>query len=181
MALHNLKITVVNGGKSSGVSAVKGKSGGAEESKFYKVLNYNESLKTSTKGAVGAPTAFAIQSGINLATQTARQFINYYISDIGRRNGDSNYQSIVNRRIEQVTDTLGIGQAALAGGATGAMFGPVGAGIGAGIGAASSGINLHFKYAERERAYQHEMFKDSTNQAYNLARANFSALTGRVR
>ena len=61
------------------------------------------------------------------------------------------------------------------------MFGPVGAAVGAVAGIASSSINLGFKYAERQRTYQHEMFKENNSQAYQLARANYSALTGRVR
>lgn len=117
------------------------------------------------------------------------EFINYYISDIGRANGDSNYQAIVNRRIEQVTDALSIGQGILSGASAGVtaggMAGPIGAAIGAVIGATigaiSSGVGLGFKYAERERTYQHEMFKERTSQAYMLARTNYSAYTGRVR
>jgi hypothetical protein len=49
------------------------------------------------------------------------------------------------------------------------------------IGATASSINLGFKYAEREREYQHEMFQESTSQAHNLARANFQQVTGRMR
>ena len=94
---------------------------------------------------------------------------------------DSNYQAIVNRKIEKATDVLSIGQGALSGAAAGAMAGPVGAAVGAAVGAISSGISLGFKYAEREREYQHTMFKENTSQAYQLARANYSAYTGRVR
>ena len=76
---------------------------------------------------------------------------------------------------------MSIGQGALGGAAAGAAFGGIGAAVGAVVGAASSGISLAFKYAERERAYAHEMFEQSNSQAYQLARANYSALTGRVR
>lgn len=186
MALHNLTITVVDGGTSGnkwGTSPLKkaDKEPGPKDSKLYKILNYNDTLTTKVKQAVSPTTFFALQSGVNLATQTAKQFVNYYVSDIGRRNGDSNYQAMVNRRIEQVTDPLSIAGGALSGAAAGAAFGGVGAIVGVVVGAASSAINLGFKYAERERSYAHTMFQENNSQAYNLARANYSALTGRVR
>lgn len=189
MALNSLKIIVVDGGKAkSGVFGGKGEDDDSKaalkkwkKSGMYKMLNLNQTLNDKIQQNTSKTTFFAIQSGINLATQTARQFVNYYISDIGRRNGDSNYQAIVNRRIEQVTDVLSIGQGALGGAAAGSMAGPWGAVIGAVVGAASSGISLGFKYTERERDYAHQMFQENNSQAYNLARANYSALTGRVR
>lgn len=188
MALHNLKITVIDGGKASDVGAfgVNDNSGGSEgrqqqKSILYKVLNYNQTIRDYVKQSVSPTTFFAIQQGASLAMQTGREFINYYVSDIGRTNGDSNYQSIVNRKIEIATDVLSFGQGALSGAAMGSVVPVIGSIIGAVVGAAASGINLAFKYAERERTYQHEMFKENTSQAYQLSRANYSALTGRVR
>lgn len=186
MALHNLKITVIDGGKGGegqgwGSDLNKKAKNTAKDSKLYKLLNYNQTIKQSIKKAVSPTTFFALQAGVGLAAQTARQVISYYVSDIGRRNGDSNYQAIINRRIEQITDPLSIGTGALSGAAAGSMFGPIGAAIGATAGVISAGINLHFKYAERERAYAHEMFQQRNNQAYNLARSNYSVLNGRVR
>ncbi len=187
MALHNLKIIVYDGGKASGglFGSDDSKDGGGKKKKdkslLYKVLNYNSTIKDKMKQAVSPTTFFAIQAGVNLAVQTGREAINYFVSDIGRSSGDSNYQAIVNRKIEKVTDVLSIGQGALGGAASGAAFGGIGAAVGAVVGAASSGISLAFKYAERERAYAHEMFEQSNSQAYQLARANYSALTGRVR
>lgn len=189
MALHNLKIIVYDGGKANSSSLGMDEAGSSdskgskkkEKSLLYKVLNYNQTFRDRVKQATSPTAYFAIQQGVNLAVQTGRDMINYYVSDIGRANGDSNYQAIVNRRIEQVTDGLSIAQGALGGAAAGSMLGPVGAIIGAGVGAASAGISLGFKYAERGRGYQHELFKESTSQAYQLARANYSAMTGRVR
>lgn len=187
MALHNLKIIVYDGGKASGGmfgSDDSKDSGGKkkkEKSLLYKVLNYNSTLRDKMKQATSPTTFFAIQQGISLAVQTGREAINYFVSDIGRTSGDSNYQAIINRKIEIATDVLSVGQGALSGAAAGAMAGTVGAAIGAVIGAASSGISLGFKYAERERSYQHERFEQNNSQAYQLARANFTALTGRVR
>ena len=188
MALHNLKITVIDGGKSTGATAAGdmvadtgAKKSSGKKSNLYKFLNLNQAIKGKIRQAVSPTTFFALQAGVNLAQQTGRQFINYYVSDIGRRQGDSNYQAIINRRIEQVTDPLSIAGGAAVGAAAGSMFGPIGAGIGAIIGAAGAAVSLGFKYAERDRAYQHEMFKENNSQAYQLSRANFSALTGRLR
>lgn len=187
MALHNLKIIVYDGGKANssslGLDEVGDGNGGnkQEKSLLYKVLNYNQTLKNKMKQATSPTAYFAISQGVNLAVQTGREAINYYVSDIGRANGDSNYQAIVNRRIEQVTDVLSLGQGMAGGAAAGAMLGPVGAAVGAVVGAASSGISLGFKYAERERSYQHQMFEEQNSQAYQLARANYSAMTGRIR
>lgn len=190
MALHNLKITVVDGGKAS-----SGMFGGNSEqtdpskaalktwkkSGMYKMLNFNQTIKNKVRQATSPTTFFAVQAGVGLATQTARQFANYYVSDIGRRNGDSNYQAIVNRRIEQVTDGLSIGSGLLSGAAAGSAAGPWGAVIGAVVGGISSGVNLGFKYAERERAYAHEMFKENNSNAVRRARADVNLTTGRLR
>lgn len=188
MALHNLKITVIDGGRGdsgalggSDDTNTGGEKKGKEKSLLTKVLNYNSTIREKVKQSTSPTTFFAIQAGVQLATQTGREFINYYVSDIGRTNGDSNYQQIVNRRIEKVTDVLSIGQGALGGAAAGSMAGPIGAAIGAVVGAVSSGISLGFKYAERERSYSHERFEQNNSQAYQLARANFTTLTGRVR
>lgn len=184
MANNTLKIVVVSGKSlSSSTNEDNAASGDKKKkkSKLNAVLNFNDTIKSKVEDAVSPTTFFAVQSGVSLATQTARQFINYYVSDIGRASGDSNYQAIVNRRIEVATDALSVAGGALGGAAAGSMFGPVGAGIGAVVGAASAGVSLGFKYAERSRSYAHEMFEQETSQGYNLARANYSALTGRVR
>lgn len=191
MALHNLKITVIDGGKADttalGNASADTENNGGEKradgknSLLYKVLNYNSTIKNKVKQTTSQTTFFAIQQGVNLATQLGKEFIDYYVSDIGRANGDSNYQAIVNRKIEKVTDALSIGQGALSGAAMGAAAGLVGAIIGAVVGVVASGASLGFKYAKREREYQHEMFKENTSQAYQLSRTNYSAYTGRVR
>lgn len=192
MALHELKITVIDGGKaeSSAVGLVNtddsapddSGSSGKNGSLMYGVLNFNKVLRDKVKQATSPTTYYALQQGVALAKQAGREIVNYYVSDIGRANGDSNYQAIVNRQIEQVTDAMSIGEGILGGMGAGAATGnPIGVVVGALVGAASSGINLGFKYAERERAYQHEMFQENTSQAYQLARANYSAHTGRVR
>lgn len=188
MALHNLKIIVVDGGKAdSGLNwgSDLNKSGERKkkpnDSLLYKVLNYNQTIRESIKKSVSPTAFFAVQAGINLATQTGRQFINYYLSDIGRKHGDSNYQAIVNRQIEVYTDVASLIGGAVNGAAAGSVFGFTGAAVGAVVGVASAGINLGFRQARRERAYQHEIFKDNNRVTYNLARTSYTGFTGRLR
>ena len=187
MALHNLKIIVVEGGRSSNylsknnTNTNDGKNIDYKETPLYKLLNAKQTITKKIQSGMSPSSVFAMNMGIGVANQLIRQTANYYISDIGRKNGDSNYQSIINRQIEIVSDVVGFGSSVLSGAATGSMFGPLGATIGAALGVVSSGISLGFKYAERERAYQHEMFQESNNQVYNLTRANYSIWTGRAR
>lgn len=187
MALHNLKIVVVDGGRAGSYKARNsGAKDGEEKENYkdtplYKTLNAKKTIKNKIQSGMTPATVFAMDMGIRVASQLVRQAANYYISDIGRKNGDSNYQAIINRQIETITDPLSLVGGAFSGAAAGSMFGPVGAGIGLMVGAASSAISLGFKYAERQRDYQHEMFKENNSQAYNLARTSFQGFTGRLR
>lgn len=188
MALHNLKITVVDGGRSGSYKSSKkaddkinNNNEKDKNSALYKLLNAKQAIKNKVQSGMTPASVFAMDMGLRIAGQFIKQTANYYISDIGRRNGDSNYQSMVNRQIEVASDSLSVVGGALSGAATGSMFGPVGAGIGLVLGVASSAISLGFKYNEREREYQHKLFQQNTSQAFNLARANYSAFTGRAR
>lgn len=185
MALHNLKIVVVDGGR-GGRSGAGG--GGDKKRKeknkykdtpLYKMLHAKETVKDKIQTGMSPSSVFAMDMGLRVAGQLVKQTANYYISDIGRRTGDSNYQNMINKQLNIVTDTLGVAGSALSGAAAGSMFGPVGAGIGLVIGATSSAISIGFKVAEAERQYQHEMFKQETSQQYALSRANYSIFTGR--
>lgn len=188
MALHNLKIVVVDGGKSG---SYKARNSGAESDKdskkkykdtpLYKLLNAKQTIKNKVQSGMSPASVFAMDMGMRVAGQVVKQTANYFISDIGRKNGDSNYQAIINRQIEVVGDSLSFGSGILSGAAAGSMFGPVGAGIGAVVGMVSSAVSLGFKYAERQRAYQHEIFKDNNSQTYNLTRTSFQGFTGRLR
>lgn len=187
MALHNLKIIVVDGGKrassvsSGSVSQSKEEREKNKNSPLYKLLNAKQTIKNSIQSGMSPSAVFAMDMGLKVGSQLVKQTANFYLTDIGRRNGDSNYQAIINRQIEVVTDPLSVVGATLSGAAAGSMFGPIGAGVGAVVGLASSAITLGFKYAEREREYQHTLFEEYNNQAYNLSRANFSIYTGRLR
>lgn len=187
MALHNLKIVVVDGGRAG---SYKSKNAGGEsgskndkkkykDSPLYKLLNAKDSIKDKVKSGMSPSAVFAMDMGLRLAGQIVKQTANYYISDIGRKTGDSNYQNMISKQLGLVSDTVGFATSALSGAAAGSMFGPVGAGVGLIIGATSSAVSIGFKAAEAERSYQHEMFKQETSQGYNLARANYSIYTGR--
>ena len=192
MALNNIRIVVVDGGRSG---TYKSRNAGAEgnysgsrantqdnkNSPLYKLLNAKQTIKNTVQSGMSPTSVFAMDMGLRVTSQIVKQTANYYISDIGRRNGDDNYQQMINRQIEMVTDPLSVLGGTLAGAAAGSMFGPIGAGVGAAFGAISSGLSLAFKYAERERAYQHEIFQEKNNQAYKLSRANYSVHTGRLR
>jgi hypothetical protein len=133
-------------------------------------------------GKLSPAAAYATTAGVNLAVGIVKQSINYYVSNIGRANGDSNYQAQVNRQMEIVNDFLNTGSSVLGGASAGAMVGgPAGALVGAAIGGISSAVSIGFRQAEREREYQHTQFENANSQAYNLARANYSATTGRLR
>ena len=183
MALHDLRITVVDGGKAKNYAG-----GGSNPFNLSDDVDFGVSNSNSNEVGQGLDAktltvrTFATQSLIDVAKQTAGSVFQYVVSDIGRSHGDSNYQAVINRQLEVAQDVGGLltstGSGAIAGASVG---GPVGAVVGAVIGAASSVINLGFKYAEREREYQHTLFKESTSQAYQLARANHSATTGRLR
>ena len=192
MALHNLKIIVVDGGKSGsyksrnsgaddGKTSPAGKKQKYKDSPLYKLLNAKQTIKNKIQSGMTPASVFAMDMGMRVASQIVKQTANYYISDIGRKNGDSNYQALINRQIETISDPMSFVGGALSGAATGSMFGPLGAVAGLVIGATSSAVSLGFKYAERGRAYQHEIFKDNNSQAYNLARTSFQGFTGRLR
>lgn len=136
----------------------------------------------ATLEAKRASSAKSLASrAVSIVKSTVIQGANFYLSDIGRRNGDSNYQAIINRKLEVLQDGWNVAKSAFEGAQAGAALGVPGIIAGALLGAVSSGVNIGFKYAERERAYQHEMFEQNNSQAYQLARTNYSALTGRVR
>jgi len=188
MALHNIKIVVVDGGRNGSYKSKNagGGSGSKDKKKYketplYKALNAKQTIKNKIQSGMSPAAVFAMDMGLRVASQLVKQTANYYISDIGRRNGDSNYQAMINRQIETVTDPLSVVGGALSGAAAGSMFGPAGAAVGLIVGAASSAISVGFKYAERDRDYQHQMFQENNNQAINLARAGTNALTGRLR
>ncbi len=189
MALHNLKIVVVDGGKNG---SYKSKNAGVDkedisntnykDTGLYKLLHAKETIKNKVTTGMSPTSVMALSMSVKVATQAVKQAANYYISDIGRQNGDDNYQAMVNRTIEVVSDHLSVLGGAASGAAAGSMFGgAIGAGIGLLLGATSSAVSLGFKYAERNRNYQFEMFKQNNGIAYNISRANFNTLVGRVR
>ena len=167
MALNELRIVVVDGGNSQNSNTGKkenseNKKGTNEnkDSQLYKMLHWSDHVKEKISNKMSPTSFYALEAGASVAMQTVKSFANYYLSDIGRSNGDSNYQAQVNRTLEIVGDVTSVAGGAWSGAAAGSVLGPVGAALGAVVGAASSGISLGFKYAERQREYQHEMFKN---------------------
>jgi len=189
MALHNLKITVIDGGSVRGTGdsirpkAQREKKDDPRDSKLYKALHLNSAIKDKIQKEFQlSPMAMmGIMGGVGIAKQIGRQWMQFYLSDIGRRHGDSNYQAMIGRRMEVAGDVLSVGGGMLSGAAAGSIFGIKGAIIGAAIGGISAGVSIGFRQMDRQRSYAHQMFQENTSQAYGLARANFSALTGRLR
>lgn len=133
----------------------------------------NESEKAQSSNMV------FVNYAMSIAQSTARQTANYFISNIGRKNGDSNYQDLINRQIEVATDVLGFGSSIFAGAKLGSAFGPIGMLAGAILGGTASGINIGFKQLERQSAYEYEQFKEKNSQAYQLSQAGYSVWSGR--
>lgn len=186
MALHNIKIVVVDGGRAGSYKARSTGNGGEKkkdykDSPLYKMLNLKDTLKNKVQSGMTPAGVMAFDMGVKFTSQIVKQSANYYISDIGRKNGDSNYQQTINRQIEIITDVTGALNSTLSGAATGSMFGPMGAVVGALAGSISSAVSYGFRQAERQRDYQHEIFKNNNSQAYNLARTNYQGFTGRLR
>jgi hypothetical protein len=183
---------IVRGGKSS-VYKDKAKNGSADtgqdgnekkdvkDTALYKMLHLGETAKEKMKAQMTPGQVMAVNMGTALVKQVAGSAFNYYANDIGRQNGDSNYQAIVNRKIEQIMDIANPLMAAAGGAVTGSIFGPMGALVGAVLSGASSLISTGFRQAERGREYQHQMFQEKNSQAASLARANYSVWTGRLR
>jgi hypothetical protein len=193
MALNEIRIVVVNGGGAGG-STAKAKTPEQIEREANKMKNkklaatikaFSDPVDAATDkitGKMSPSAAFATNMAMQVGTQFVKQAIDFYVSDIGRRNGDSNYQAIVNHKMEIVNDVMNVGQAMAGGAVAGATVGGVpGALIGMVLGGISAGMSIGFRQAERERAYAHEMFKSNNNQAYNISRAGINVLSGRLR
>lgn len=197
MALNKIEIIVTDGG---GRSTVRSQTSGGKTTaekqaekaeklknkklaaKFKVMQNPLQAAQDKITGKLSTAGAFATNMAISLGKQFVSQTLNYYVSNIGRENGDSNYQNIVNSRIEVVNDVTNALGNVLGGAATGAAIGGVpGAVVGAAVGALSSAMSIGFRQAERERSYQYQLFQDRNNQASTLSRANYSVWTGRAR
>jgi len=186
MALHNIKIVVVDGGRSG---TYKSKNAGVEKedkkdyknTPLYQLLNAKKTIKNKVQSGMTPSSVFAMDMGLQVARQVTKQTINYFINDIGRKNGDASLQDHINREVEIITDATGVLSSALTGAAAGAMFGIGGAVIGGVVGVASSAISLGFKQAERSRDFDFKEFKENNSIEYQRARASINLTTGRLR
>lgn len=182
MALHDLRITVVDGGKAKYYSGNGNNPFDFSESEnITNGYNQSQDIGAGLEEKTLNIETFATVEMWNIAKNIAQGAFKYVVSDIGRQNGDSNYQALINRQLEITQDVSSVLMGVLSGAKIGASAGPAGAVVGAVIGTVGSSVNLVFKYAERGRDYKHTLFKESTSQAYLLARANYSATTGRLR
>ena len=194
MALNELRIIVVNGGGSGGNGSASGIKKEKTVAQFQKEKNQklSKAIKSFSNpvdaavdkitGKMSPSAALVTTMAVNLGVSFLKQSFNYHISNIGRSAGDSNYQAIVGRQLEIVSDNINTISSVLSGAAAGAAIGGfAGAAVGAVTGGISAGISIGFRQAERQRAYDYELFKQNNTQSYNLSRANYSLYNGRVR
>ena len=177
MALHTLKIVVVDEGRAGGYatscgsgSASVGKQKVDKDSPLYKLLHVKERIKEKVEANLTPASVYGMIQVGHLATQTVKSVASYYISDIGRSRGDSNYQARVNSAFALGGQVLHLIGGAISGGTAGAMFGGVGAVVGAVAGLASSAISLGFQTTERIRAYNHTMAEEKVGRDYQIGR-----------
>jgi len=153
-----------------------------EKSPAQAILNWDNEIKDATKESLSPVAYMVVSSAASMAIKSAKQYVNYYLSDIGRQNGDNNYQAQIERRLTQVSDisnTIGQGASGALGGFV--VGGPIGAVVGGIIGVATSALSIGYRRANEERAYQYTMFKDNQSQAYNQVRAGNVITNGRQR
>lgn len=173
MALHTLKIVVVDGGRaenlrgySSGESGVYGQS----MSPIRSVVD-RRTMQEKVASCFSPTATYGMVQVGRLAVQTAKSAFNYYVSDIGRSTGDSNYQAIVNRKMEVIGQTASLINGAISGAMAGGMTGnPIGVAVGAVVGLASSAINIGFQEAQAQRAYNHTMAEEKAARDYTIGR-----------
>lgn len=178
MALHTLKIVVVDGGRAGGYATSGGSIGSAsvgkqkvdKDSPLYKLIHLKERIKEKVEANLTPASVYGMIQVGHLATQTVKSVASYYISDIGRSRGDSNYQARVNSAFALGGQVLHLIGGAISGGTAGAMFGGVGAVVGAVAGLASSAISLGFQTTERIRAYNHTMAEEKVGRDYQIGR-----------
>lgn len=122
----------------------------------------------------------------SLATglQVIGQSANYIVGGVGISGGDSNYQDVIERKIEIARDVVNPVKSATMGafyGFVGSGGNPIGAILGATLNVIPNLTSTTYKYAQRERQYKVDMFKQNNIIEYNRARAGVNLVTGRLR
>lgn len=165
MALHTLKIVVVDGGRAENYVTSGGQKSGTKQTVVTEQrMKEKIALKFSPTEAYGM-----VQAG-RLAMQTAKSAFSYYMGDIGRRSGDSHYQARVNRAFEVGGQVVSLVHGAISGGMAGSVFGGLGAIIGGLAGFASSAMSMTYQHAEKTRAYNHTMAEEKAGRDYQIGR-----------
>lgn len=111
MALHNIKIVVVDGGRAGSYKARSTGTGGEKKkdyknSPLYKMLNLKDTIKEKVQSGATPESVMMLNMGLRVTGQIVKQTANYYISDIGRSTGDSNYQNMINKNLNMVSLSL---------------------------------------------------------------------------
>lgn len=122
-----------------------------------------------------------VTHGIAVAKQVIDLGIEYQLSGLGYKTGDSAYQDIVNRQVEVFKDAGNVLSSIAIGATYGSAGGPVGAVLGACFAAISTSASLASKYAGRERDFSYKAFKAENAIEYKRARASINLTTGRLR
>lgn len=130
---------------------------------------------------------------IKLTSEATMTGINYYISGIGYREGDTSLQSSAERTmtlVSKVTNVakgtaVGAVSALATGAAGGAPGGPLGIAIGALIGLTTSLVSTVISTSSDEgsakRTWNYKQFQEQNSITYKRARAGINLTTGRLR
>jgi hypothetical protein len=116
-----------------------------------------------------------------VSKQLATRELHYRIANQSLQTGDEAYQDQISRKVEVVEDYTNMASSVTMGALYGSAGGWVGSILGAVFGGVSTGINIAYKYRERERDYSYKMFKEETSIEYKRARAEINLTTGRLR
>lgn len=115
------------------------------------------------------------------ALDNAKQFANYFLSDIDRKAGDSTASIKINSDIARVKRSLGITAGIVAGAKLGSGAGPIGVIVGGAAGATASISSIMWERAGNNRDYKFDRFKDDHSQAVMQSRSGISIYNGRQR
>lgn len=153
-----------------------------------KAINADPTLTTDEKELAvkkleqSKANAAIVAYGVNMAINAGKTVADYYISDIGRRNGDSNYQKEIDRVTNNASRVMnvimGVGSSTAAGFAVGGVPGAL---IMGAISAVGQGISYGFEIKRQNREYAHEMFKDNQRIEVLKQRASLADYNGRIR
>lgn len=138
---------------------------------------------TSSASVSGSKVNFRIMATKTLAAVVAsgRLWLNYAISGIAYKTGDTALQEATQRNIEMAEEGAGILLSVGLGATYAIRGGSMAMGVGAVLAAATTATSLAVKYLGKEREFNMKVFKEENAIEYKRARANLSLTTGRLR